>query len=349
MKTKFVLAATLALTSWLVLWADYSEHEELEVLIDELVSDYSFDRATLMSVFKEVNHKPNIIETMKSPAESISWFRYRNIFVQKKRVNEGVKFIRKHRSVLDKALEEYKVPAHIIAAVIGVETNYGSNMGSFRVIDALATLGFDYPPRSSFFRNELKQFLILACEERIKPFDSDDACDREQNNLSSGKGRTIYQLVGSYAGAMGYGQFIPSSYRSFAIDFDADGMRDIWSNTADAIGSVANYFAEHKWTKDGAILELVDSDASHDDLAEYANSTLQPSKSVAEWQALGIKSSAPSTVNAALFAYKLDEKEPPTLQYMLGFDNFYSITRYNHSRLYARVVSELAEEIRKKL
>lgn len=349
MKTKLVLASLLLLNTLLTVTADYTEHEELKILVDELVSEYSFDRNTLTSIFKEVEHKPVIIEAMKSPAESISWFKYRKIFMQNKRVNDGVRFVRKHKEDLDRAFEEYQVPEHIIAAVIGVETNYGSIMGSFRVIDALATLGFDYPPRAPFFRSELKHFIILACEERIKPFDADDACDREQNNLSSGKGRTIYELVGSYAGAMGYGQFIPSSYRNFAIDFDSDGMRDIWTNTADAIGSVANYFAEHQWTNDGVVLEIVESDASDDVLADYANSTLKPSKTVAEWQTLGIKSAAPSTLNAALFTYKKDEKEQPTLEYVLGFDNFYSISRYNHSRLYVRVVYELAEAIRKKL
>lgn len=350
MKGKFTLAITLVFTSSLVLQADYSEHEDVEVLVDELVSEYSFDHATLMAVFKKVKHKPRIIELMDTPAESKSWFEYRDIFMQRKRVNDGVKFIRKHKNDLDKAFEEYQVPAQIIAAVIGIETNYGGNMGSFRVIDALATLGFDYPRRAPFFRKELKQFLILACEERIKPLDADDACDREQNNLSSGKGRSIEDLLGSYAGAMGYGQFIPSSYRNFAIDFDGDGMRDIWSNTADAIGSVANYFAEHQWSKDGLIIEFVEIDASHDAPTEYANLTLEPpSMTVAEWQALGIKSSAPSNQKAALFEYKLDGKDPPTLQYMLGFENFYSITRYNHSRLYARVVFELADAIQKRL
>ncbi len=350
MKTKFVIATVLIFTSSLLLQADYSEHEEVSVLVDELVSEYSFDHATLMSVFKKVKHKPRIIEIMDSPAESKPWFEYRDIFMQRKRVNDGVKFIRKHKDDLDKALEEYQVPAHIIAAVIGIETNYGGNMGSYRVIDALATLGFDYPRRAEFFRGELKHFLILACEERIKPFDTDDACDREQNNLSSGKGRSIEDLLGSYAGAMGYGQFIPSSYRNFAIDFDGDGMRDIWSNTSDAIGSVANYFAEHKWTKDGLIMESVEIDTSQGSPAEYANLKLEQfSITAEEWRALGIKSSAPNTQKAALFAYKLDDKESPTLQYMLGFENFYSITRYNPSRLYARVVFELATEIQKKM
>ena len=350
MNRKFTLAVSLIFISWIALQADYSQHEEVAVLVDELVSEYSFDAATLMSVFKNVNNKPKIIEIMDRPAESKDWFEYRDIFMQQKRVNDGVRFIRRHKDDLDKAYEIYQVPAHIIAAVIGIETNYGGNMGSYRVVDALATLGFDYPRRAKFFREELKQFLILACEERIKPFDTDDACDRELDNLSSGKGRSIENLLGSYAGAMGYGQFIPSSYRHFAIDFDEDGMRDIWSNISDAIGSVANYFAEHKWTKDGLLVEFVESDASLDSPAEYANLKLEPpSITVAEWQELGIKSTAPSNQKAALFAYKLDDKEPPTLQYMLGFENFYSITRYNHSRLYARVVYELADAIQKRL
>lgn len=350
MKRKFVLATTLTIAASLLVQADYREHEDVKLLVDELVSEYSFDRATLMSVFEKVKHKPRIIEIMDSPAESKSWFEYRDIFMQRKRVNDGVKFIRKHKDALDKALEEYQVPAHIIAAVIGIETNYGGNMGSYRVIDALATLGFDYPRRAKFFRGELKHFLILACEERIKPFDANDACDREQNKLASGQGRSIEDLLGSYAGAMGYGQFIPSSYRNFAIDFDGDGMRDIWSNTSDAIGSVANYFAEHRWFKDGSIVEFVEIEASEGSPAEYANLKLErPSKTVAEWQALGIKSSAPSSQKAALFEYKLDDKDPPTLQYMLGFDNFYTITRYNRSRLYARVVYELADAIQKRM
>ena len=349
MKRKFALATTLLLTSCLLLHADFSEHEEVAVLVDELVSEYAFDSATLVSVFKKVKHKPKIIEIMDRPAESKDWFEYREIFMQRKRVNDGVKFIRKHKDDLDKAFEKYQVPAHIIAAVIGIETNYGGNMGSYRVIDALATLGFNHR-RSPFFREELKQFLILACEERIKPFDTDDACDRKLDKLSSGKGRSIEDLLGSYAGAMGYGQFIPSSYRAYAIDFDEDGMRDIWSNISDAIGSVANYFAEHAWTEDGLLVEFVETDTSLGSPAEYANLPLEPpSKTVAEWQALGIKSSAPSTQKAALFAYKLDDKEPPTLQYMLGFENFYSITRYNHSRLYARVVFELADAIQKRI
>ncbi|MYD44804.1 MAG: lytic murein transglycosylase [Gammaproteobacteria bacterium] len=350
MKRKCFLATTLVLISWLPLIADYSGHEKVGALVDELVSEYSFDSTTLMSVFKEIQHKPDIIEIMDRPAETKPWFQYRNIFMQKKRINDGVKFIRDHRDDLDRAFEEYQVPAHIIAAVIGIETNYGGNMGSYRVMDALATLGFDYPRRAPFFREQLKQLFVLACEERIKPFDADDACDRKQNSLSSGQGRSIEDLMGSYAGAMGYGQFIPTSYLDFAIDFDEDGMRDIWSNISDAIGSVANYFAEHEWTKDGLIMESVEIDTSQGSPAEHANLTLERfSKTVEEWRALGIKSSAPSTQKAALFAYKLDDKESPTLQYMLGFDNFYSITRYNPSRLYARAVFELATEIQKKL
>ena len=350
MKRKFTLATTLILISCLPLKADYSEHEKVGAVVDELVSEYSFDRTTLMSVFKEIKHRPDIIEIMDRPAETKPWFEYRDIFMQRKRINDGVRFIRKHREDMDRAFEEYQVPAHIIAAVIGIETNYGGNMGSYRVMDALATLGLDYPRREKLFRRELKQFFVLACEERIKPFDADDACERELNNLSSGQGRSIEDLKGSYAGAMGYGQFIPSSFRHFAIDFDEDGIRDIWSNISDAIGSVANYFAEHKWTKDGEIMELVEIDASKISPDEHANLKLEtPLMTVAEWQALGIKSSAPSTQTAALFAYRLNDKDPPKLQYMLGFDNFYSITRYNPSRLYARAVYELAEEIKKKL
>ena len=330
--------------------ANYGEHETAMELVDELVEDMEFDRETLESVMASAKKVPEIIKLMTRPAESISWYRYKDIFLQPERVAAGVEFIKKFESDLQRAEETYDVPPHVIAAIIGVETYYGDVMGRHRVLDALATLGFDYPPRQEFFRDELRHFLILACEERIKPFDQDDSCARSDENLASGDGRNILDLKGSYAGAMGFGQFIPSSYRNFAIDFDNDGIRDIWSNETDAIGSVANYFAVHGWKNGETILEFVAVDSENEEMAELVNDGLKPTKTVAEWEELGVESEAPETAMAALFAYRLDDdEESGNKDYILGFDNFYVITRYNRSRLYARVVYQLAQDIAEKL
>ena len=289
---------------------------------------------------------PAIVERMDKPAESISWHEYKDIFIQPERTAAGVEFVQTYADDLERAEEIYQVPPHIIAAIIGVESYYGKFLGSHRVLDALATLGFDYPRRAEFFRDQLRHFLILACEERIKPFDLDDSCHRSTSNEASGDGRSIEELMGSYAGAMGYGQFIPESYRNFAVDFDGDGIRDIWSNIPDAIGSVANYFAEHGWKQGETVLEVVELGETTTGLADLTNSDLEPNKTVAEWRRLGVRTSASDSTLAALFAYRLDDEEKPQSQdYVLGFDNFYVITRYNHSRLYARVVQELAMEI----
>ncbi len=326
---------------------DYSENEKAIALIDGLVEDLDFDRKALVSVLREAKHVPEIIEIMDKPAEALYWNEYKDIFLQPERVEAGIEFIRENSEVLKRAEEAYGVEPHIISAIIGVETYYGKFLGKYRVIDALVTLGFDYPRRAEFFSEELRHFLILACEERIKPFDLDESCHRMNDSSASGNGRSIGELVGSYAGAMGYGQFISSSYRNFAVDFDGDGIRDIWTNTTDAIGSVANYFSEHGWVADADILERVSVEPAQSDVGDLANEDLKPSKTVSEWRSLGVKSKAADDSLAALFAYRLDdEKGVERNDYVLGFDNFYVITRYNISRLYARVVYQLAMDIR---
>ena len=327
--------------------ADFSNDEKAKVLIDGLVNDLDFDREALESVFRDAKHVPEIIEIMDKPAESLYWNEYKDIFLQPERVEAGIEFIKSNSDVLKRAEEAYGVAPHIISAIIGVETYYGKFLGKYRVIDALVTLGFGYPRRAEFFSDELRHFLILACEERIKPFDRDESCYRMKDAAASGNGRSIDELVGSYAGAMGYGQFISSSYRNFAVDFDGDGIRDIWTNTTDAIGSIANYFSEHGWIPDADILERVSVDPNGSQIDELANGDLKPSKTVSEWRSLGVKTKAEDDSLAALFAYRLDDEDGiERNDYILGFDNFYVITRYNISRLYARVVYQLAMDIR---
>jgi len=206
----------------------YANREEVIAFANELAESEGFKAEGLLTVFRQAQYKQSIIDAISRPAEKVlTWSEYQDIFLTRSRIVAGNKFMMENKEALQRAYQEYGVPPVIITAIIGVETMYGKNRGNYRVLDALSTLAFDYPPRSSFFRSELRHFLLLV---------------REENP-------TLVDVKGSYAGAMGYGQFIPSSYRHYAVDFDGDGVRDIWNNPTDAIGSVANYIAEHGWRK----------------------------------------------------------------------------------------------------
>jgi len=230
-----------------------------------------------------------------------------------------VEFYTRYAASLQRAERDYGVPAEIIVAIIGVETRYGRNKGSYRVLDALATLAFDYPKRSEFFSKELKQFFILAREQQL-------AAD---------------ELLGSYAGAMGYGQFMPSSYRAYAVDFDGDGSVDIWNNPVDAIGSVANYFRRHGWTPDKPV--TAPARVNGDFPREWMNEGLKPTRSIAELAAAGLESQEPFPADALATAMELEGAGGA--EYWLGLHNFYVITRYNHSAMYAMSVYQLSQEL----
>ncbi|HEX6928415.1 MAG TPA: lytic murein transglycosylase B, partial [Gammaproteobacteria bacterium] len=204
--------------------ADYRSHPDFPAFAEKLETQ-GFTRTELDRMFDGVAKQQKIIDAISRPAESKDWHEYEPIFLTEARIGGGVEFWNAHADLLARAEREYGVDAGVIVAIIGVETFYGRITGSWRVIDALATLGFDYPPRSSFFRSELEHFLLLAREEAIEP----------------------QTVSGSYAGAMGGGQFMPSSYREYAVDFDGDGKRDLWNSWADVIGSVANYLSRHGW------------------------------------------------------------------------------------------------------
>ena len=221
------------------------------------------------------------------------------------------------------AKKKYGVPPEIITSIIGVETMYGRIRGKYRVIDSLSTLAFDYPPRAGFFKKELRHFLHLVKEE----------------------GQDARIPLGSYAGAMGYGQFIASSYRAYAVDFDSDGIRDIWNNPIDAIGSVANYFAKHGWRANGLI--TVEASKPHDDADDLFNHSLKPNITVAEISRLGVISSTQVDQDTVVSLLLFNGKKGK--EYWLGFQNFYVITRYNHSKLYAMAVFQLSERLRTSL
>lgn len=303
---------------------DYVGRPEVDSYVDSLVADHDFSRQALREIFRQAEKKDKIIELMSRPAERrLQWYEYRKILVDQPRVKLGLQFWQENSVTLARAEKAYGVDAAIIVAIIGVETRYGRITGSYRVVDALATLGFDYPPRAKFFLSELTQFLLLAREEGKRPM----------------------SINGSYAGAMGYGQFISSSYRNYAVDFDDDGVIDIWSNKVDAIGSVANYFARHGWQGDSVVTEKVSVKEVTPEILELANSSLKPNKTLQQWQDLGINIPASTSEDLQRSAMLMRMGQLDGADFWLGFDDFYVITRYNHSRLYAMAVYQLSETI----
>ncbi len=302
---------------------NYAVDPGAQVVIDELVQEEGFDREDLMQVFAQAERQESILKAISRPAEKTKpWYEYREIFLNEKREKQGLEFFAEHRETLARAERELGVPAEIIVAIIGVETYYGRVAGSYRVIDALSTLAFDYPKRSEFFTKELKSYLILTREQGFDPLD----------------------LKGSYAGAMGYGQFMPSSYREYAIDFDGDGVADIWNNPVDAIGSVANYFKRHGWRSGEPVVVAADAAGGvPDELFVQGRSDLKPGRTVAEFAAAGIVARQEVDPEALATAMKFELQDG--YEYWLGLHNFYVITRYNHSAMYAMCVYQLSQRL----
>lgn len=299
----------------------YGDHPAATALVDELVAEDGFERAFLEALFARAERQDSILEAIARPAEKTRpWHEYRDIFLTGRRIDEGVDFLAAHRQTLAAAEAESGVPAAVIAAVLGVETYYGRITGNYAVIDALATLAFDYPPRSPFFRRELRHFLLLAREQGLDPAG----------------------LKGSYAGAMGYGQFMPSSYRSYAVDFDGDGVADIWNNPVDAIGSVANYLARHGWRRGEPVAARATPTTPLP--ADWFDDGLDADRTVAQLRGDGLEPVRRLPADAPALALRLAGDDGP--EYWLGLPNFYVITRYNHSALYAMAVHQLSERLR---
>jgi len=295
----------------------------LTKFINEMEQAHGFDADELNQLFAKVKVKDSILKAISRPAEkSKPWYDYRKIFIQEKRINGGVKFWQEHADVLQRAEQQYGVPAEIIIAILGVETRYGGNVGGFRVIDALSTLAFRYPPRSKFFRSELEHFLLLTREENRSPLDA----------------------MGSYAGAMGLGQFMPSSFRAYAVDFDGDTKRDIWTNPDDAIGSIANYLKVHGWVAGESIAHRTDLSAQVP--TAFVEKGYKPTLSREQLAAAGVSLKNLPYANDKIALISLTQEKGE--EYWLVRQNFYSITRYNHSRMYAMTVKQLAELIRQR-
>jgi membrane-bound lytic murein transglycosylase B len=313
-------AAAVALAVCGAARAEYAQRAEVRDYVAELVAEHGFSAAELTELFAQAERKQNILDSISRPAERVlKWYEYREIFLQEPRISQGLEFWSEHEGVLAEAERVYGVAPEYVLAILGVETRYGRVTGNHRVIDALATLAFDYPPRAAFFRKELTQFLLLTREE----------------------GRNPLELTGSYAGAMGYGQFISSSYRAYAVDFDGDGLRDIWNNPSDAIGSIANYFKRHGWRAGGPVAVPVAVRGNVE--AGLAGDALELKHTVGELVRLGVVADGlPSGEAAALF--RMDGVDGD--EYWLGLNNFYVITRYNRSRLYALAVHQLSQAIK---
>ena len=326
-KASGCVAAVLLACSYTVAWADDAspldpqQHEGSQQLVDELTAQ-GIPRQWLTDALDQANFSQSVLDAMEGAAERrLRWYEYRDIFLTQQRIEEGAEFISEYEDAFIRAEDVYGVPPEIIAAIIGVETYYGKHKGSHLVLDSLATLAFNHPVRGSFFRGELAAFLKIAHEQGVE----------------------VDELYGSYAGAMGYPQFIPTSYQAYAVDFDCDGKRDLWENPVDAIGSVANYFAVHGWQRDGAIYHEADGPDSAPETLPI-NQTSKPEVTVSEAIEAGIEPQ--NALDSELLVVPLRlELADDSIQYRLGEYNFYVITRYNHSHLYAMAVTELSEAI----
>lgn len=294
---------------------------QIKAFVDMMVERHQFDEQELSILFATAKYSDRVTKAISKPAERLPWYKYRKIFLQDIRIQQGIKFWEKHREVLNKAHQIYGVPPQIIVAIIGVETRYGKNKGNDRVIDSLSTLAFHFPKRADFFRSELEQFLLLTREQGIDPL----------------------LVKGSYAGAMGIPQFIASSYRNYAVDFNHDGKKDLWEDPVDAIGSVANYFNRHHWKSGQLVAVPIISKSNLID--SIINNDLQPKitlEKLLQYKVV-VGHSIPST---ALLKVMKFEQENIKNDYWLGLYNFYVITRYNHSSLYAMAVYQLSESIK---
>ena len=298
---------------------NFVDREEVRAYLDELSVSYGFSRNNLEKILSD--HKPNkrIIDLISRPSEKrLQWHEYRKILVDEARIKLGVEFWNENIRAVSVADQVYSVAPEIIVAIIGVETRYGKVMGSYPVVGALSTLAFDYPPRAKFFRKELTEFFILTRDQKLDPSN----------------------LTGSYAGAMGYGQFIPSSYRAYAVDFDGDNFKDIWNNKADAIGSVANYFSRHGWQGDGPVIVRGYKTAHNLDVT--ANESLEPKFLAGDLRKRGIGNNLADNTKVALFEMQGERGQ----EYWLGLSDFYVITRYNRSSMYALAVFQLSQAIK---
>jgi membrane-bound lytic murein transglycosylase B len=296
------------------------DRPEVKSFIDSMVEKHSYDRTKLESVLTQAETRESILEAIARPAErTLQWHEYRDIFITSERIAAGKAFWKEHDVELRRISAETGVAIEILIGIIGVETYYGRITGNYRVLDALSTLAFDYPPRAKFFLSELEHFMLLVREEGMQATDA----------------------TGSYAGAMGRPQFMPSSYRAYAVDSTDDGKRDIWENWSDVIGSVANYFVRHGWRENAQVVSAASLGAQWS--GETPENTLKPVETVTSLSHQGVMFSTDlgGDREGQLLTLVGEDGE----EYWVGFHNFFVITRYNRSVMYALAVHQLGQEI----
>jgi membrane-bound lytic murein transglycosylase B len=292
---------------------------EVEEFIDQMVRINQFEEAAMRQVFAQLKAHDGVVKAIGAPATAKPWHEFRNMFVTPKRISGGLEFWQQHAELLARARDVYGVPEEIVVSIVGVETIYGRRLGSFRVIDALYTLGFEMTERATFFRGEMEQFLLLARENALDPLG----------------------VKGSFAGAMGMPQFIPTSYRKYAVDFDGDGRINLWDSTADVVGSVANYLRHFGWVWGQPV--TVPARISGTQFKEVLEAGLRPQLTLQQMQPKGVEAieELPPNVQAGLFSLDAEQGQ----EYWLALNNFYVITRYNRSKNYAMAVYQLAKAI----
>ncbi len=318
-----VLAVVFACT--VPVQASLLDVEGARAFIDEVAERHDLNAAELRGIFHGLERQDQVLAAIRDPAEALPWHRYRPIFVTDSRTEAGVDFFTEHADTLRRAEAEYGVDAEVIVAIIGVETLYGERTGNHPVMATLATLAFEYPPRAAFFRSELEHFLLLTREEGINPT----------------------TVTGSYAGAMGMPQFISSSYRHYAVDFSGDGRRDLLGSTEDSIGSVAAYLAEHRWRPGGPLVSPAERvgvpNVSPTAYRALLGDGLSRDVSGSQLEKVGIVAEPMPGPDEQVSFIELEGEEGAEL--WIGWNNFQSITRYNHSPLYALAVVQLAQRI----
>ena len=299
----------------------FNGNANVQRFIDYEVQSGQFTRNELENFFGGVEYKGNIVNIMNRPGTSRPWYEFRQANAGGTRVSAGRRFYAQNKGVIDAVAKSYGVPAEIIVAIVGIETNYGTNMGSFRVADSLSTLAFDYPRRAEFFQKELNEFLLMTKAEK----------------------RDVYSFKGSYAGAMGMPQFMPSSFRKYAVDYDGDGFHDIWNNVGDVAASVANYMKAHGWQTNGKMVVPVTLTINQE-LQGIIDEKTALTRTVAVFKRLGVQPQEVVGDHEKAILYRL-ETSPGVYEYYLGLTNFYAVWQYNHSRMYVTAVRDIANGV----
>ncbi len=307
-------ADSVALTGFLA-------NPNVQAFIRYQVQHNGMNEAELQSFFSQARHRQSLIDTMNRPGTSRPWYEFKVGNGSDAKIAAGRRFYAANRAVIDRAAMKYGVPAEIIVAIIGIETNYGANKGNVRIADSLATLAFDYPRRGEFFQGELVEFLKMTKEERRNPFD----------------------FTGSFAGAMGLPQFMPSSYRQWAVDADGDGSRNIWNSTPDAAESVANYLKGYGWQTGGKMIIPVSLQITPQ-LQAIIDEKTALNYTVEQLKNMGVVALQPVSDNECEVLFLL-ETEPGYYEYFIGLNNFYTFWRYNNSRMYVTAVRDIANGV----